>query len=370
MDIYIYDNAFNELGVLDSYISLIWRREYYKSGTFELHLYMPGLDEEVSSLISLLQKGNILVKEDDPVEAAYIENIILDDEEHETIIVSGYFINNFISSRIIWGELNVTGNVETVMKHFVNVNAVSPENPRRIIPNLTISPNKGISIDASEVNSYGNLAEKMEEFALKYDIGWRIQFDYINKQYVFDVFQGRDLSIEQSINPQSIFSLEYENVHKQTFTDSDIGYKNMALVAGQGEGTARKLVAINDQCSGFNRRELFVDAKDLPQKREDDSLIPDTEYENILTERGKSKLSEVQRLQTFEAGVSVTSNLIYKQDFDLGDKVTILNERWNVLLNTRITTIEEIYENNILDIRVNFGSNIPTLIDKIKQKMR
>lgn len=49
-------------------------------------------------------------------------------------------------------------------------------------------------------------------------------------------------------------------------------------------------------------------------------------------------------------------------------KVTIQNDRWGLVLNTRITSVEEVYENDTVDIRVNFGSNIPTLIDKIQQK--
>jgi len=39
-------------------------------------------------------------------------------------------------------------------------------------------------------------------------------------------------------------------------------------------------------------------------------------------------------------------------------------------IDTRITAIEEVYEQNGFDIRVNFGDKIPTLIDKIKQKLR
>ncbi|UII56717.1 siphovirus ReqiPepy6 Gp37-like family protein [Cytobacillus spongiae] len=378
MNIFVFNTNFEMLGIIDTFISLIWRREFYKTGTFEFHLNLPeGVendDETTFQLIQLLQKGHILVKEDSPEEAAYIENLILDEQENEILTVSGYFVDNIISIRTVLGDMNKSGSVEEVIKYFIDKNAVTPSDPNRVIPGLVLSPNIGISKLANEVNSYGNLAQLTEELALKYDTGWRVLFDLANKNYIFDVYEGRDLSVGQSENPRAIFSLEFENVHQQKFTDSDSGFRNVAIVAGQGEGADRKLVFINNNFGGFERKELFVDARDLSSSIQSEDgtqiILNDEEYEALLEERGKLKLAETQPIQTFDSGISVTSNLIYKQDFDLGDIVTVKNDRWGVLLNTRITTVEEVYENDTVDIRVNFGSNIPTLIDRIQQRMR
>lgn len=370
MDIYVFDKSFNLLGIIDSFESLIWDRQYYKTGSFKLHVTLPESDNEAFEIINLLQKGNILMKDDSPEEAAYIEDLVLDDEDSETMVVSGFFIDNFISERLIWGQQTYSGSIEEVMKQFVKMNAITPVDPKRIIPNLSLSLNREINKIANEVNSYANLAEQVEELALKYDVGWRVLFDLENKKYVFDVYEGKDLTVNQTINPQAIFSMEYENILEQSFTDSNAGFKNMALIAGQGEGAERKLAVINNNVSGFERRELFVDARDLSQEKEDGTPISETEYVSMLVSRGESKLAELQPIQTFESEISVLSNLIYKQDFDLGDKVTIQNNRWGITLNTRITSVKEVYEKNSRDIRVNFGSNIPTLIDRIAQKMR
>lgn len=370
MNIYVFDKEFNLLGVIDQFTSLIWRREYYRSGNFELHSFLPKENKEAADLLSMLQKGNILMKEDSPEEAGVIENITLDDQEAETIAVSGYFVDSLIKNRIVWGMQSQTGTIEQAMKNYVSKNCITPTNINRVIPNLVLSNPRGIAKQANVVNSYKNLSEWIEELAVKYDVGWRVLFDLTNKQYIFDVFEGRNLTINQTENPQAIFSLEYENVLNQTFTDSENGYKNMALIGGQGEGIARKLAILNNEFTGFNRRELFVDAKDIPQEKEDGTPLTDHEYETILIERGKSKIAELTPIQTFEAGVSVLSSLIYKQDFDLGDQVTIQNKRWGITVNTRITSIEEIYENNLVDVRANFGSNIPTLIDKIKRAVK
>ncbi|MGG3943366.1 siphovirus ReqiPepy6 Gp37-like family protein [Peribacillus psychrosaccharolyticus] len=376
MDIYVFNKEFEPLGIIDSFTSFIWRREFYKTGTFELHLSLPDKDEEAAKLIALLRKDQVLLKEDSPEEAAYIDTVVIDDEENETLVVSGFFVENFFKDRLVWGEQSKAGSIESILKHFVSKNCIQPDKTNRIIPHLTLSPDRGITKQVNEVDSYGNLVELIEELSLKYDVGWRVLFNLATKQYIFDVYDGMDRTINQSANPRAIFSLQYENVKEQSFTDSNSNYKNMALIAGQGEGSARKLVTINDHLSGFERRELFVDARDLPPTREsnvegeDDIPLTDAEYEMLLIERGNSGLAETQIIKTFESGIYISSNLVYKQDFDLGDKVTIQNDRWGLILNTRITSVEEVYENDIVDIRVNFGSNIPTLIDKIQQKTR
>ncbi|MED1419012.1 siphovirus ReqiPepy6 Gp37-like family protein [Bacillus smithii] len=370
MNIYVFNKQFEIQGIVDTFISLIWHRDYYKAGTFELHLQLPDKDQEAQELIQLLQKGNILVKEDSLDEGGYIDDITLDDQQNETLVVTGYFLDNFIARRIVWGQQQSSGTVEEVFKYFVDINCIHPSDTNRVIPSLTLSQNRGISKTANEVSAYDNLADLIESLSTKYDVGWRVLFDLANKQYIFDVYEGLDRSINQSNNPRAIFALEFENVLKQTYKDSDRDHKNVALVAGQGEEGDRQMVTINNDISGFDRIEMFVDEQNLSYTLEDGYVLTDEEYAALLEEQGKIKLAEAQPIQTFESGISVTSNLIYKQDFDLGDIVTVLNNRWGVLLNTRITVVEEVYENDTVDIRVNFGSNIPTIIDKIQQKLR
>ena len=60
-------------------------------------------------------------------------------------------------------------------------------------------------------------------------------------------------------------------------------------------------------------------------------------------------------------------NLIYEEDFNLGDIVTIKNDRWNISTDRRITEITEIYEKDGFRLDVTFGNALPGIIDKVKQ---
>ena len=145
--------------------------------------------------------------------------------------------------------------------------------------------------------------------------------------------------------------------------------KTTALIGGEGEGKDRVLTEINNNVSGLDRLEIFVDARDL-KKESNDNTLTEEEYLKILQQRGKEKLYQNLSTNTFEGTINLLSNNSYKRDFELGDIVTILDRKWNITINTRITEIEEVYENGGKSINVIFGNKIPTILDKIKSKVR
>lgn len=362
MELYVFDKQFNMLGIIDNYTSLIWVREYYSIGTLELHTL---IDE---NSLQLLQKGNIIVKPDDVEEAMYIDTIHMDYDNIETMIVRGFSIDNFLEDRMVWRTQTYSGTTEQVIRQFIDKNCINPVNgTNRVIPNLILGPLINLTETTTEVNSYGRLSEWTKELCLKYDIGWRIRFDRQNKKYVFELYKGKDSSLSQNVNPHMIFSAEYENIFNQSYMDSDTSLKNMALIAGAGEENERMITLINNEATGFNRKELFVDARDISDKDEDNNPIPPATYVKLLTERGNLKLAESTTTRTFESEISILSNLVYRKDFDLGHKVSVQNKRWGLVLSTRITSVEEVYENNTTNIRVNFGSVIPTLESILKK---
>lgn len=366
MDLYIFNKQFQMLGIIDNYTSLIWLREYNNIGTLELH----SLIDENS--LYLLQKGNIVVKSNNLEEAMYIDSINMDYDRIETMIVRGFSIDNFLDDRIVWRTQTYNGTPEVIMRNFVDKNAITPiGSTDRKIPNLVLGAVANIpGTSTSEVFAYNKLSDVMKELSLKYDIGWRIKFDRDGNRYVFELYRGKDSSLSQNVNPHKIFSSEYENIFNQSYTDSDTSLKNMALVAGTGEEFERVITYINNGAKGFDRKELYVDARDISNKDDNNNPIPAGTYLSWLTERGNQKLAEATTIRTFESEVSILSNLAYRKDFDLGDKVSIQNKRWGIILSTRITSVEEIYENNTTSIRVNFGSIIPTLESILKGKVK
>lgn len=76
-------------------------------------------------------------------------------------------------------------------------------------------------------------------------------------------------------------------------------------------------------------------------------------YEVYLLRRGYEKLSEYGSVVTFEGTVEPDVTFIYKQDYFLGDKVTVRNE-FGIEVVARITEVIETYDENGYNIEPKF----------------
>lgn len=369
MELYILDTNFNVLGIVDNYECLVWQRNYYKPSSFSMQI-IPNLKQ-----FELLKKGNILLKKDNTKEAMYIDHRELEENEEgvEVLVVSGYSLTQWLDRRITLYKEVEKANAETVIRNYVSRHCINPKETNRKIDNLNQGINNNLGPIIDYLSHYEPLLEKLEDIAKVNELGYKIDLDLANKQYLFEVYQGLDRSVNQELNSKAIFSTEFENISNQKYIDSDNNYRNMVLVAGAGEDANRKTLSLGTENKGLNRYELFVDARDISNtKQSGDSEvdIPISEYNKLLEARGKEKLAECTKIETFDCVISNTNNLIYRIDYDLGDKVSIINKKWGLMLNERIISITETYDSEGLNIDIEIGNNIPSLIDKIKQKMR
>ncbi len=347
MELYIYNRDLEFQGPLDVFDSLRWRRRYFQPGEFELHC------RATRENIMLLLPENIVSRRD-AKEAGVIENIEIDNEE---LTVKGKFLSAYMGRRIIWSITTIRDTAENAMRKLVLDNCINS----RLIPKLILGDLKGYTQTVELQVSYKNLLDKLTQIAKVSNLGYILRPDFKNKQFYFEVYQGLDRSKEQSINPRAIFSDEFENVSNNKYNLACENYKNVGLVGGQGEGTSRIMVTVGSG-EGLDRYETFVDAKDTQK----DETMTDIEYKALLMQKGNEVLASNAVSESFESDVNLQSNLIYKQDFDLGDIVTCVKREWGKVINVRITEIEEVYENGMITITPTFGSPLPELADMLK----
>lgn len=98
--------------------------------------------------------------------------------------------------------------------------------------------------------------------------------------------------------------------------------------------------------------------------------MPESEYIPLLKQRGNEKIAECTEIKTFQSEVNTNGNNIYKVDYDFGDIVTVADKKWGLTIDTRITEVEEIYEDGTVNINPTFENVISTLIDKIKRMVK
>jgi hypothetical protein len=360
MDLYVADRNFNMLASVNNRTSLRWVRRYRKTGEFEIHC------PATSKNIEMLQRGNTIIKPGDP-EAGFIKyrNLKVTDEGKEVLVVSGNFLTGYLNRRIIWGTEIINGMVEVAMRDMVNNNSIDPEDTARIIPGLALGTLMNFTETADYQTSYQNLTDELEKLSTLSDIGHRVAFDRATKSMLFETYKGLDRTSSQSVNPRCIFSLDYNNVESQEYTESDGSYRNVCLVGGTGEGTERVMTTVGS-ATGLDRFEVFNDQKSLSNVV-DGVTLTEAEYLALLEGKGNETLAESKAVCVFDSAIDVNANRKYKEDYDLGDIVTNINKKWGVKLDTRIEEIEEVYEDGNEKINVVFGDEAPTIIDKIKK---
>lgn len=383
MELYVLDKNLKVLGTIDKYECLIWTRNYYKPGNFSMQI-IPNFHQ-----FALLKKGNILLKRDASKEAMYIDYRQLKEDVNgvENLEVKGYSLSKWLDRRItMFKELQV-GNAETVIRNYVDSNCINSKDLKRNIQILTQGINNNLGPEISYNSHYKSLIQEVESISKANELGYRVDVDIKANKCIFEVFQGLDRTSNQSDNPRAIFSSEFENVSNQIYVESDNNYRNMALVAGAGEDLARKTLSLGTENEGLDRYEFFVDARDISDKENKTRMVTDPvsgerkeetyevdipldRYNKLLEARGIEKLSECTKIETFDCVLDNVESLVYRKDFDLGDKVSIKNKRWGLVLHERITSVEETYSTEGLNIKVDIGNNVPNLIDKISQKLR
>jgi hypothetical protein len=348
MDLYILGPDIELQGIIDGYSSLRWRRRYFEPGEVELHC--PATAEA----LTLLRPENIIHRLDRQ-EAAIIEGVTVEGTDNgDEITATGRMGPSMLDRRIITPTINFSGTVEDAMRKIVSDNAITA----RPLPHLALGDTAGLTSTCTFQATGKTVLAVCEALAKAAPLGFRVRLDVPGKQWIFEVYDGVDRSVTQHDRPYVLFSGEYENITGAEYTLNTTGYANYAYVAGQGEGSARVIVTV-DQTGGEPRRELWVDARDLQQDTEHNETLD--AYKARLQQRGLEKLAEAARSESFAAAAVDTANFAYLTDWDLGDIVSF--EKWGLRLDQRITEVEEVDEGGVTTITPVCGNPLPETLD-------
>ena len=358
------------LAEIDNYESMFFNRSWNDIGTIELRI-----NRHIKYANTLLKDNLILIGADlNKVFIIKHREIELDESGKitENWIIKGFSLKSIVAQRItIPAEHTAydkkSGSMETIMKHYVKQNIVNPSNLRRKIQQLVIAPDRQRGLQASYSSRFKNVADEISTLSLVSGLGWDVILDLKNKRWIFDVIEGRNLSVGQSVNPPVIFSPQFESLKSLHYTQSELNYKNLAIVAGQGEGVERRIIEVGDFTS-TDRHEVFIDARDIAEVDESQQIISQENIIEALVDRGKQQLKEFMQEEYLEGQILTNSPFKYQKDYDLGDVITIRNSDWHISMDAQIKEIKEIYETSGFSIEATFGNNRPTLIQKIKQE--
>ena len=427
-DIYVLNESLNLVGIVDSYKSLIWANRYRDIGDCEL--YVPATTET----LALLKKGYYLARTTDDMvcQIKYIQ-LDTDAEDGNYLIVKGFDVKRWCDQRVVWSTMNCDGNLETFIRTMVNnalgnaglaARQITDPNGNRI---FYLGDPAGFTDVTTEQVSYKNIGEKIREYCLQY--GWGYKVILGSSKFWFLLYEGTDRTASVT------FSSDYENLAASTYIEDETNMGNVALVAGEGEGSERSR-NVSGYAESVDRYEVYVDAKDISKTitwGDLTSLFPTTDqggqgyisgtaatgytyklnylnvqivdsdqltwlqtnypggqvvtidgiqyyqvynevvadlpsntlqdsdsvtlrnliYSVYLLNRGYEKLAEYGAITSFSGTIEPNTTFIYKQDYFLGDIVTVKND-FGISVGARIIEVVEVNDDNGYSVEPKF----------------
>lgn len=326
MNIWILNEKFMAVDILDTYESLIWTDRFNQYGDFEIYTAAT-----VKALNNLKQNYYLWSSKSEHVMIIDTIETANNIEDGNYFIITGYSLEYILRRRIVWKQTVLTGSFQDGIKQLLDENIISPEIAERKIDNFIFEFSDDPAITGLTINAQftgDDLYDVISNLCIAKDIGFKITLNDDN-QFVFKLYAGADRSYKQFANPYVIFSPNFENIINSNFVTSNRNLKTVTLVAGEGEGANRKTAVVEIASgggSGLTRREMFTDARDITTTTTDGSTVSEDDYNSQLNQRGLEYLSENTSISSFDGRIDTNSMYNYGEDFFMGDIVQMVDE--------------------------------------------
>lgn len=239
----VYTPALELIGFLEIQRSVIWEDKAFSAGSFSVESII------TPESLTMLQPENIIWIEGET--AGIIEYVQEESgKDGPYITVKGRTLTGILDRRVLWGLYNLKGTVPKIMNALVDDCCINPTRgdvEGRKIPGLVLldAPAGGDTIQFQATG--GTLLERLETLGETCGVAFGVRFNPAVPQMEFWTRWGRDRSIHQSENNPVLYSTELDDVLSSDYTYNSQDYRNVALVAGEGEGADRVYVTVENE---------------------------------------------------------------------------------------------------------------------------
>lgn len=374
----ILDSFFAKKDILRKYTYAQYVDCFREVGTFEIHAQL--VDENIYLLDKSEQYYVLFYDGSKPV-LGKIEDVKREsDEQYDiTIKLTGRLAPVLFTQRVINGTQKFSGKTYQRVQTLVNSNLVQSDKTERNVDitinllNEAVMQEKASQEDKEVTGGY--LWDEMQS-SLETD-SFGIDFYPVlstptgeNKtniaSWVLDISPGNDRRKGNTEgNTPVVFSQQLSNIERTDYDRNVKNHRNVAYVAGEGEEENRKWyeVDINQDVeqklnTGWGRKELWIDARDIQSKDEDGADLTTEEYEELITQRANEKAAENTVQETYEATkTEADKRYQYGRDFFKGDWVTVEDRNLNIVVDAQITKVTHTIQGmrEIIDITFSYG---------------
>lgn len=330
MEVYVLDDMLRRVSVIDRYESLIWTERWQDKGDFEIVLASTRKNR------GLLRNSKLLAmnESDRVMEIQYVEAKV-DDEGRKLLTITGPSLEHILEDRVAtdgmagltdtpdWVITDTPGNVARYIFRKICVEGIL--DPGDVIPFYTMGSLYPADTIAEDTVVYetsvpiSSVFKAIKDICDPAELGFRLVRNYDTSQLYFNVYAGIDRTSQQNTYRPVIFSPDLANMKNTTEVSSTKEYKNIAYVFGKNGSTIVYGAGTDSGTTGFNRRVIFVDAKDVTDPA-------GAALTSILQNKGLDALAKANSLFAFDGEIDQHSPFKYGRDYLLGDLVEMRND--------------------------------------------
>jgi len=302
-----------------------------------------------------------------------IDKIEFTDKSNFTgLIISGKLLEGLIEDRCLYGLFMMKGTPIEVIEQMLIENYINPEDSDRDYEILEIAarPEEDPNEEKIAFQKTGfQIGDSITNIILSRNYGIKVFFDKYRQKLYYYMYKGKDRSRLQNENPHVIFSDANGLLLDPKYLEDYSNYKNVARIAGQGEGADRKFSVVGT-AKGRRRKEQYVDARDIALDDENGIPIPEPDYIGLLDQRGDEKIALLQPIRSFEAEISLAEDAYkYGRDFLIGDVVTLQHTTTGIELDAVVEQVHFIGRTDGDEMLIVFGYAPPSIAQLIKSRI-
>lgn len=386
----ILDDTMCIVDILRKYEYSQYQYKVREIGTFQINAM---LDKE--NLYLMDKTKNFYVLFDDDV-FGVIESVKResDSETSRVFTIKGSLALKLLEYRVIKGQLTFKGKSYKYIEELVKQNLIfSDDENRNIALSVEFENEERLKRVCSTIDKQvtgGSLWDEIREVAEadKLRIELKPNIVVINREHPYNIDgwtliigAGEDRTRHRGNKVVSpvVFSQSLSNIANTDYIVDRSKLKNTVYIAGEGEGTDRKWYNIDvnsdvtfGERKGWNRKELWVDARDI-QSEQDNKKLTDAEYEELMKQRADEKAKDNDLSEEYTATVTdITKQYTYKKDYNIGDFVTIADEELGMEFDAQITNVIVTRQDDreIIDLEFTYGLRIKDIVDESKVAMK
>lgn len=335
-------------------IDYLWDSKLYEPGEYQIQVLTdPDLDLNICKYVISNTKREIGV----------IERWEYNSEDRSTVLIAGFFMEQELYKSVVYPTYNAYNkDIWTIAAELCGTYL----DDLGFNISLPSRPAEGVFVPEAESITYQQTGDYVGTglYSLAATYGYGVSVTKSGAGLKIDILNYNDRT--QGNDDEVVFSDSWGSVKNYDVIKDKSNYRNVAVVAGEGEGAARVFEVVDIAKSNEKRRHLWVDARDL-QQEEGETIAS---YREKLRQRGLEKLAEYVEIDNVEVEIEQEEAEKIGSEFDIGDIVWVVINRHNIAYKMKIIEIEDVYNQGKRTTSLIFGDKIPSQWEKARAIFR